>query len=121
MSAIATVTNVDTSNSHFIVKGTIALTGSYPGTPGDTLNFTTASQAAVNPFSSTQVPDDVRIYEAPAAGTSASGLSYVFAPGTTQANGQLQVFSGTSQAGNVTYSSLAIQNLSFTAWIKKFI
>jgi hypothetical protein len=118
MGMVATIKSVDFTGNHFIARGTIALAGSYPGSGnGDVLSFVNVTGPVLP---SSNVPDDVQIYEAPAAGTAASGLVYVFAPGTTQANGKVQVFAtyGT-QAGNVTYASLNIVNLSFTACFSK--
>jgi hypothetical protein len=123
----ATVTKVDATLNHFVVKGTIATSGSYPGSGnGDVLDFTVLGVGPVPFPATTQVPDDVRIFEAPAAGTSAAGLLYNFSPGTTQKNGKVQLFQSAGsaavfgQVGNVTYASLTIVNLSFTAWFPKF-
>ena len=115
---IPTIKSVDFTGNHFVARGTIAASGSYPASGnGDLLSFVSAAGV---PLPSTAVPDDVRIYEAPAAGTAASGLSFVFSPGTTQANGKVQVFATYgAQAGNVTYASLNIAGLSFTAYFYK--
>lgn len=124
MSATATAVTVDATLNHFIVTGTIAVSGSYPGTPGDTLSFEGISGP---PLPAGAAPDFVTITEQPPSGTAASGVVYRFAKGTTQANGQLQCYvTGTAagdvlnQVGNVTYASLNIANLHFQAWFNKF-
>lgn len=79
-----------------IVPVTVA--GSYPGTSaGDTLSL-------IGIVPSNSVPVYVDIQEQPAAGTLASGLLFRFAPGTTQANGALQVF---QPSGTVSSTSTA--------------
>lgn len=122
MPAVATVTSIDATLNHFIVKGTIAVSGSYPGTPGDTLSFKVPGMPAT-----TQPPDWVEIWEMPPAGTPASGLVYDFAKGATQANGQLQVYVGgaavstkMAQLANVTYASVGAANIVFKAEFPKF-
>ena len=126
MPAVATITSVDATLNRFIIKGKITVSGSYPGTPGDTLSFKNMTGAVPMPATDV-VPDFVVIDEAPPAGTSASGLCYTFAPGTTQANGQLQGFvsaaagSKLQQLGNVTYASVSAANIIFRAEFAKFI
>jgi len=118
MGLVATAKSVDATLNHFVVRGTIAISGSYPGSGhGDVLSFVNIAGV---PIPSSNIPDDVRIYETTAAGTSASGLAFTFSPGTTQANGKVQVFAtyGT-EAGNVTYASLSVTALSFTACFSK--
>ena len=115
---IPTIKSVDFTGNHFIARGTIAISGTIPGSGnGDLLSF---AGAAGVPLPSSNVPDDVRIYESTAAGTTASGLSFTFSPGTTQANGKVQTWAtyGT-QAGAVTYASLGVTALSFTACFSK--
>ena len=75
----------------------ITLSGSYPGTAaGDPLNL-----SGIVPSNSVPLFVDVR--EQPAAGTLASGIQWVFAPGTTQANGAIQAFvnSGLTPSGSI--------------------
>lgn len=72
----------------------LTVSGSYPGTSaGDTLSL-----SGIVPSNSAPIFVDIK--EDPAAGTLASGLQFVFAPGTTQANGAMQVFvpGGTASA-----------------------
>jgi hypothetical protein len=70
---------------------------------------------------SNSIPDTVQIFEQPATGTSASGVSYIFANGTTQANGAVQLFQGNTEVTNATsFASLSIQNLVGFARFLKF-
>ena len=106
----ATVTKVDATLNQFIVMGTIAPSGSYPATGhGDVLSFlATALGVGPVPFpATTQVPNEVRIFEAPPAGTSASGVQYSFSPGTTQALGKVQLFAATGTASGLTATATA--------------
>ena len=118
MGLVATAKSVDFTGNHFVVRGTIAISGSVPATGhGDVLSF---AGIAGPPIPSSNIPDDVRIYETTAAGTTASGLTFTFSPGTTQKNGKVQTFAtyGT-EAGAVTYASLGVTALSFTACFSK--
>ena len=99
----------------------ITLASSYPGTAaGDPLSF-------IGIVPSNSVPVFVDIQELPPAGTLASGISWRFAPGTTQANGALQAFTTPGSAGaltnlgNVTYSSVSAANLYARVVYKKFV
>jgi hypothetical protein len=109
---------VDVTQQEFIVDGTVALTGSYP-TNGDTLDL---SQLNVP---SDLVPNKVELWEAtPASGAPASGYAFVFLPGTTQANGLMEMFNGTTQVTTQTYAALALPAafvLRFRAWFSKFV
>ena len=85
---VATFISVDAYT--VTVFGTFTLSGNYgtSSSNGDTLNLSNLFyQGLQGP--SNQVPIEVRISEAPAAGTAASGYLPGFAPGTTQANGVL--------------------------------
>ena len=80
----------------------LTLSGSYPGTAaGDPLDLSKIG------IPSNSVPLFVDIKEAPPAGTLPSGISWNFAPGTTQANGALQALVGGSSAGTVASTSTA--------------
>ena len=96
--AVSTITNVDATLNSFIVEGTITVSASYPGSGnGDVLSF-----AGFDNIKSSSPPRFVTIQEQPAAGTSASGLIYSFSPGTTQANGKMQVFLPSGSGGTIT-------------------
>jgi hypothetical protein len=96
----------------------ITLSGSYPGTAaGDPLNL-----AGIVPSNSVPLFVDVR--EQPPAGTLASGIQWIFAPGTTQAIGAIQAFIAANPAinlANVTYASVNAANLVARVVYKKFM
>ena len=127
MAASITVTSVDNTQNSLVVFGTIALSGNYGGgaTHGDTLSF--AGQELIKSFS---VPLSVRIFEAPAAGASASGYVWSFSPGSTIANGVLQAFTsnGAAPAALLEYpqgtgyqASQTNAALKFEAWFPSFV
>lgn len=106
-----TPTRVTNNFNVFEIFGPITLSGNASGT-GDTLSL-----AGLVPSNS--VPDWVEIIEIPTAGTAASGCSFNYASGTTQANGAVQTFKGgTAQTG--TYASLGVTNLYYLAQFVKF-
>lgn len=103
---LASVTSIDYNSGAFIVKGTITLAGNYGGasTHGDTLSF----DANGIDIPSSAIPFPVDIYENTAAGSNGSGWRFVYNPGTTQANGVVQMFgNGTSGQGQVEYTQAA--------------
>ena len=121
MAAVITITDAtDTTQNEQIVDGTIALSGNYGGasTHGDTLSF-----AGFDQIKSSQVPRKVEIFEAPPAGTSATGDTFQFSPGTTQANGVMQVFAaGAEYTEASAYSAgLLAAVLRFRAWFPSLI
>lgn len=97
----------------FEAFGPITVSGSYV-VNGDTL--------ALNGIGvpSNSVPDQVDIVEQPPSGTAASGCDYRWVPGTTQANGAVQVFKGGTQETAVTYASINVANLYYRARFLKF-
>ena len=108
---------IDTTQQEFIVDGIVTLTGSYP-TNGDTLSFAALS------IPSNQLPNKVELFEATPAPGPASGLVFVYLPGTTQATGILVIFNGTTQQTTATYASILTVtgfSLRFRAWFPKFI
>lgn len=82
-----------TAGNQLIISGTVALTGSYV-THGDVLSF-----LGFDVIKSSYPPLRVELFETPAAGTSVSGFTLVFVPGTTQGNGVIQVFGTGASAG----------------------
>ncbi len=116
MAAIAVLSSlggvsVDNTQAQFLATGTITLTGSYVSN-GDTLNLATLS------IPSSQLPTKVEIFETTPAPGPAYGGIYTYVPGTTQANGllQLNVSAGTQTAATA-YSGLATGfALGFRAW-----
>lgn len=84
----------DQTQNEEIVEGTLTLSGNYgtASSHGDPVNFTNSK------IKSSLPPRRVEIFENQGAGNAPLGLSFVYANGTTQANGVLQVL-GTSAAG----------------------
>jgi hypothetical protein len=92
--AVVAATPTVIINNFNVFEAIVPLTtsGSYAA-GGDVLNL-------IGIVPSNSVPVYVDIQEMPAVGTTASGLTFRFAVGTTQANGKMQVFqSGGSNAG----------------------
>ena len=115
----ATLGNPDNTQNYLVVRGTISLTGSYAA-GGDVLSFAGVSDL----IKSGEPPVEVRIYETtPAANGPGSGYAFNFLPGTTQANGAMTVFNGTSQfSGSYGSPPFSVTNfqLSFTAYFPIF-
>lgn len=113
MSLTASATSIDRTLNRVCVEGTIAYSGSYP-TNGDTLDLSALG------VPSDQLPIQVDIYEATtAANKPAYGALYVYLPGTTQANGVMEMFNGTTQISTATYASIfgsVTVVLKFRAW-----
>lgn len=112
------VSQLDTTREQYIVDGTISYSGSYP-TNGDTVDF---SQLGIP---SLQPPVRIEIYEATtAANKPAYGAYFIYLPGSTLANGVVEIFNGTTQVGTATYSSIfgtIPVVLRFRAWFKSQI
>ena len=83
--------NPTVDQNQLIVDVFITLSGNYGtgASNGDILSF-----ANTNFIQSRRVPIWVDIYEEPLAGNAPSGYTFVWAVGTTQANGQLIVLQG---------------------------
>lgn len=111
------ISNPDTTERELIVDGTIVLSGNYPAN-GDVLSF-----AGFDQIKSQSVPNKVEVYEAPAAGTAPTGYSYTYAPGETQALGQLVIMSAVAtQFATGAYSgALTGATIKFRAWFPAFI
>ena len=95
----ATADSIDNTGNNLIVFGTITASGSYP-TNGDTLDL---SQLGV---ASDSLPRVVEIFEATPAPGPAYGASFTYLPGTTQANGLMEIFNGTAQIATATYATI---------------
>ncbi len=110
---VATVTNIDFTNSQFIVNGTITTSGTYPS-HGDPLDLSTIGVPSGAP------PTSVNVFEIAASGASQSGWNYKFDPGTTQANGKVELFNGTTEyTGAAAYSGTIPATLYFQAFFQK--
>lgn len=82
------------------IFGTIVASGTYAA-GGDTLNFLTATYPpGQTPPPVSGVPLIVYIQSAKSGGV--SGFQYPFNPGTTQANGKMQVFTGAAAQSALT-------------------
>jgi hypothetical protein len=94
MAMTGKITGTDKGQKHQRVYFTLTFTGSYPGTPGETANFSTFTQTVGydNPVSS-QLPKIVVI-------TGIAGYSYSYIAGTTNQNGTVAVFQGGASASN---------------------
>lgn len=89
----------DMTQQEVLVDGIITLSGNYTG-PGDTLNLAGLG------IPSNQLPTEVRIFETTPIPGPQSGWAFRYVPGTTQANGLLELFNGTTQATAGPYSGL---------------
>ncbi len=123
------VTNIDATQNQFIVDGIITPTLNYgtAGAPlpnGDTLDF---SQLGIP---SNAIPTKVEAWSVVPRGNAPLGDKYYYLPGTTQANGVLQIVAGLGAAeaefvpGN-PYAGAAPTNvvgyvLHFRAWFPSF-
>jgi len=90
MSAVAGILGIDSTQKSFVALGTITLTGNY-GTSGGAYphgDLLDLSQLGVE---SNELPYRVEIFEMSPAGALSSGNTYQYMPGTTQANGQIQI------------------------------
>jgi hypothetical protein len=98
----------------FEAIGPITITGSYV-TNGVTFDLTPTG------VPSNSLPIEVTITEVPASGVVGSGYNFVYALGTTIANGVIQAFStGGTQAAVATFASLNIASLTYRAVFRKF-
>jgi hypothetical protein len=110
---------IDNTQNFFHVFGQIATSGSYV-VNGDTLDLSQLDTYGGGP-ASLAPPFRVQIWE---QGAPNSGWQYEFVPGTTLANGNVQIFGSNgaspaalAQPGASTYASLGIPaTLFFEAW-----
>ena len=110
----ATPTVVINNFNVFEAIGTITITGSYV-TNGVTFDLTPLG------LTSQALPMLVEITELPASGVVGSGYTFIYALGTTIANGKIQAFStGGTQAAQSTFASLNIANLTYRVTVLKF-
>jgi hypothetical protein len=92
----------DVTDREEFISGVITFSGNY-ATGGDTLSF-----SGTNKIQSRSAPNRVEIYEEPlAASQTATGSIFIFAKGTTQANGKIQIFAPGTSTGTVTSTSTA--------------
>ncbi len=103
----------DTTQSTQVVRGTIALTGSYPA-GGDTLNLVGSKSRVQSHKGAIQVV----FSEQPSATVTPSGYMFYYQPGTTAANGLLRITSasGTEFSAGTYSASLLQANITFAAY-----
>jgi len=98
--ATPTITEpVDNMMRTIIVRGTIAVQAN-PATykaGGIACSF-----AGFDDIKSGSPPLNVKVWSQPAAGVSPSGYVYDYTPGTSQANGQLSIFTGAAAQSPLT-------------------
>ncbi len=95
MALAVTINSTTMNQSEIVLNFSVVASGNYT-TGGDTLNFYSATYPPGGPnLPATKVPREVVIQSAATAGV--SGYVYAYRPGTTPANGLMQVFgTGTS-------------------------
>jgi hypothetical protein len=107
MAAVITVTGIGKIQRDFIVRGTIALSGTYP-TGGDTLNFFTANfRLGVDGIKSSFPPSSILCWSQQSQGSgTTSQYWYRGLLGTTAANCAIQVMTGAAaQSGGAEFSA----------------
>ena len=85
----------DTTGREQFYIGTLTFSGSYV-TGGDTLSFNVAG------IVSNAAPTRVEVYEEPKTTQTATGYNFIYAKGTTSANGAVQIFSPGSATGTIS-------------------
>jgi len=105
---------IDATRSKLVINGALTLTANYGGaaTHGDTMSLQ-------SPFiDSDLLPESVRVYEQPPAGTAPLGkYIFVFCPGTTQANGVLFIYDTSTDA---EYAEGGAYNAGLLAAVLRF-
>lgn len=105
-----TISNVVATFTTYEVYGTITPTGNY-ATGGDTLSFASQDQ-----IKSSSLPTQVEIYSAHSTTTPQTNMFvYNYAPGTSQANGKMQVFTGAAAQTALTELSAGAYPAGVTA------
>jgi hypothetical protein len=109
------VGRLDSTQSTAIVRGSVALTGSYT-LGGDTLSFTSSK----SPVLSAGAPLNVLFTENPSATITPSGYNLYYQTGTTPANGKIRITSaaGTELSAGAYPAALLQANISFMAYFK---
>lgn len=113
------VSQLDNTQGQILVQGTLVFSGSYP-TNGDTLDLSTLGIPA------NSAPFQVEIFEATPAAGPAYGGKFIFLPGTTLANGLVEIFNGLTQITTDTYANIfgavaATIVVRFRAWMQAMV
>ena len=112
---ISTTVPVDVTQTQIKVHGTLTFSGTYTA-GGDVLNLSGFSQIESN-----SLPIQVEVYETVAAGSTPTGYQFVFCPGTTQANGQLAIFSTQVTQFSGSYGATFACGVTFDAYFPSLI
>ncbi len=112
----------DTTQSTQVLRGKLTFTGSYPGTPGDTLNFTTHAVGVANPLVSNQRPLSVTFWEEPASGTAIAGVAGLMSyrnvnAKPTAANGVVSIVTGASISGTTVTAGTELGSGAYSATV----
>jgi hypothetical protein len=101
----------DTTGKEAIYQGTLTFSGSYT-TGGDTLSFGNSS------ILSNSIPNYVEVYEQPSSSQTAVAYKFIYSPGTTIANGKLQIFTnaGSQFAAGAYSTTFATTVVKFRVW-----
>ena len=101
----------DATQTEGVYQGTVTFSGSYTS-GGDTASF-----AALVGLLSNALPLHVEVYEEPQSGQSATGWQAVYVKGSTQANGKLSLWNGTTQFSAGAYgTTFSTTTFKFRAW-----
>jgi hypothetical protein len=116
------VSQIDNTREQYCADGTLAYSGSFAA-HGDTLDLSQLG-LAVGGLAINGLPTKVEIYEVTtAANKPAFGGAFLYLPGTTLANGVVEIFNGTTEltATAATYASIfgsVAVALRFRVWYK---
>jgi hypothetical protein len=102
--------STDATKAEGVYLGTLTFSGTY-STGGDTLSF---AVAGVNAY---VAPLRVEVYEQPTTSQTAVGDVFIYAKGTTAANGKLQIFTSSgSQYSGSPGTTFATTTVKARAW-----
>lgn len=112
----------DTTMATQVIRGKLTFSGSYPGTPGDTLNFSTHAVGVANPIVSNQRPLSVTFWEEPASGTAIVGVAGLMSyrnvsAKPTNANGVVSIVTGASISGTTVTAGTELGSGAYSATI----
>lgn len=115
MALAVAITDVEFTAQMFHIYGTITPTGTYP-TGGDTLSF-----ASLDQVKSDNVPVQGEIWSGrPTSSAQTALYLYSYVPGTSVANGKMQVFTGAAAQSGLAEFSTAAYPAGVTADVIQF-